>query len=90
MIADLVREFGPEIGVPLAVLWWLGRRLDRAMDDVKDLYQDEIQHLRDRNERLLDRLIGSTSPPPSDAIDVRTLRRESKGRLSQGDLFEDE
>ena len=61
---ETVKQYGPVVGLLLALIIWLSWRLDKVMDRNAQVYESHIRQLSETQNWLLTKLIG---PQPSSA-----------------------
>lgn len=57
-ILDLLREYGPLVGILLGFIWWQARWINRLLDRHERAYTGEIERMHEREKVLLGRLLG--------------------------------
>lgn len=55
---EIVKQYGPIVGLFLAFIWWQSRQISDLIDELKDSYQGEIDRMHEREHRFLDYFLG--------------------------------
>ena len=79
---QLAKQYGPVVGLLLALIFWLSWRLDKVMDRNAQVYEAHIKQLSEIQNWLLTKIIGpqpsSTGQPTIQQMKETVKRAEEK------------
>jgi hypothetical protein len=88
-LLQLLKQYGPVVGLLLLHVWWLTRRIDSLLERNTKIYDSHIQHLWETQQRLLTAVLGpqvsSGQSPTVDELKKKALTEGNEQTAPQGD-----
>ena len=75
-LLQLLKQYGPVVGLLLLHVWWLTRRIDALLDRNSKIYEGHIEHLWKTQERLMTSILGS-QPSSEAAPTIEQLKQKA-------------
>jgi hypothetical protein len=69
---DLVKEYGPIVGVLLVFIGWQAHWINKLLDRHEKAYSGEIERMHEREKLLLGKLLGE-QPTSQDIPDIEHI-----------------